>query len=107
MDQLYDNKKSSDIINFSRDQVNISVEEHQKKMIEQLSKIAECDSYIDFGGIGEDSTYYYFGMYVVDTTKWRIQRLNKLTKQISWASGESNLQQAWNNRASHQYNLSI
>ena len=107
MSQEYDNKKSSDISNFSRDQQNISVEEYQKIQIEELSKINDNASFVDFGGVGEDSNYYYFGSYVVGTTKWRIQRFEKSDKTISWASGDSNLQQAWNDRTSHEYNLSI
>lgn len=47
MDQLYDNKKSSDIENFSRDQQNKSVEEYQLLMINALNNLV----FKSYGGI--------------------------------------------------------
>jgi hypothetical protein len=63
--------------------------------------------YVDFGGIGEDTNYYYFGEYIPETEKWRIQRLAKVGYAITWASGESDLQTAWDDRATHTYNINL
>ncbi len=53
-----------------------------------------------------DWTYYYFMSFLPWTEKWRINRLNKSTYVSDYATWDSDLQDAWDDRATHTYLIS-
>jgi len=89
--------------------------EHQKFIVDPsgntavnvvLSNTSDISSDEWVSGLGidtEDVTNYYFGFIKVGATNWRVQRMNKTTYAISWASGEDDASTNWNNRTSLTY----
>lgn len=65
----------------------------------QASSSAWISSNIDMA----DATYYYFLSFISNTTKWRINRLNKTSYVSDYATGDSAIATAWTNRATQTY----
>ena len=51
----------------------------------------------------DDATNYYFGFKQINTNLWRIKRIAKADYAVDWASGDSDADTAWTNRASQTY----
>lgn len=96
-------KKSKDIEQFSRDQQNIAVEEYQLKIVDAVKDTC----WMEYGGLLEDSSYYYCAEYKRGTTEWRIERISKTDYSSSWASGSGDLREAIVRKATHSYTLTI
>lgn len=52
-----------------------------------------------------DATYYYFLSFIPNSTKWRINRLNKTSYVSDYATGDSTIATAWTNRATQTYSI--
>jgi hypothetical protein len=69
-----------------------------------VSNFPTQDEWVSGLGIDtEDVTNYYFGFIKVGGDDWRIQRMNKSTYAISWASGATDASTNWANRTTLTY----
>lgn len=73
-----------------------------------LAKEVTLQSIVDSSWVSsnidmDDATYYYFLSFIPDSTKWRINRLNKTSYVSDYATGDSAIATAWTNRASQTY----
>ena len=52
-----------------------------------------------------DATNYYFLSFIPNTTKWRINQLNKTTYESAYKVGDSNINLAWDDRKTYLYDI--